>query len=145
MKRVLTLLLTLIITSANVLAGDGMGMRGSMTRYRNNMNNIMDSWVGENINTVIRDWGYPTRERFLLDKRYIYWDEVRFYPCTMMFIIDQSNTIESWKWSGNGCSTAIGYTYKKMGNPRVPNQYERKSKLQQKTIEVREYYKNNPD
>lgn len=126
MKKILILLLVLVVTSASTWAGDGLGMRGSQARYRNNMSNIMRSWVGENIYTVTDYWGHPDRERFLLDKRYIYWDEARFAPCTMMFIIDKNDTIVSWEWSGNGCSTMVGYTYKKMGNPQRENRYERK-------------------
>ena len=36
------------------------------------MNEIMDSWVGEDIDYVIDNWGYPTKEK-TVNKRKLYY------------------------------------------------------------------------
>lgn len=38
------------------------------------MKDIMDSWVGESINSVINCWGYPTNEKTIAGKKLYYWD-----------------------------------------------------------------------
>lgn len=38
------------------------------------METIMDSWVGESINSVIKRWGYPTNEKTMAGKTLYYWD-----------------------------------------------------------------------
>ena len=38
------------------------------------MKDIMDSWAGESINSVIKCWGYPTNEKTMAGKTLYYWD-----------------------------------------------------------------------
>ena len=40
---------------------------------KDTMNRIMDSWIGENIETVIDHWGYPTQEKTIAGKKLYYW------------------------------------------------------------------------
>ena len=41
---------------------------------KSTMKDIMDSWVGESINSVIKCWGYPTNEKTMAGKTLYYWD-----------------------------------------------------------------------
>ncbi len=64
MKRFLISILVLLLVS---LSAEAFGIKKTMET-------IMDSWVGESINSVIKYWGYPTNEKTMAGRTLYYWD-----------------------------------------------------------------------
>ena len=40
---------------------------------KSTMGKIMDSWLGEHINTVMDSWGYPSQEKEIAGRKLYYW------------------------------------------------------------------------
>ena len=64
MKKFFILLFIFLFVPVNAQA---VGVKKTMA-------SIMDSWVGESINAVIKCWGYPTNEKNIAGKKLYYWD-----------------------------------------------------------------------
>ena len=67
MKKILILLLVVFFIQNNVKAAGA----------DETMKAIMDSWTGENVDTVINHWGYPTDEKTIAGKKLLYWERSR--------------------------------------------------------------------
>lgn len=133
MKKLFITLFLIIITSASVQAFENKAM-----------DKLMESWVGENINTVIDIWGYPTKEKEILGRKLYYWEKIGdnvgyinnsglFFSqntnCTKIYETDKNNIIIKWQWEGNDCPfTYIGV--KKYVNPQN-NYWEKQKELKQ--------------
>lgn len=64
MKKILVLLLIFLLIPVSAQA---FGIKKTMAE-------IMDSWVGAPINSVINYWGYPTNQKTMAGKTLYYWD-----------------------------------------------------------------------
>lgn len=106
MRKLVILSLFLLITS---IPANAVGMKSTM-------NKLMDSWVGEDINSVIDLWGYPSEERNIAGRHLYYWNNRESYVsanqymilsgenvCNKIFEVDANNTIIKWQWEGNNC------------------------------------------
>jgi len=104
------------------------------------MDTIMRSWYGENIDSVISKWGYPTDEKNIAGRKLIIWSEGTEQSfdtwtdhdkgwsfstatakeedvCTRTFEVDEHNKIINGQWKGESCPfTQFGG--KKWINPR---------------------------
>lgn len=111
------------------------------------MNGIMDSWLGEDLNTVIGQWGYPNEEKTIANKHLYYWytfmnayvpaqtngyvDSFGYYrgttsggytingQCTRILEVNQKNTVVSWQWEGNNCPFVEWFQYSKWRNRNI--------------------------
>lgn len=74
MKKIL---LVLLVTIFLTLPVNSAGIKNTMTT-------ILDSWLGENINTVINQWGYPNDERIIVGRKLYYWtnNQTIYTPAT---------------------------------------------------------------
>ena len=90
---------------------------------------IMDSWIGENLETVIDHWGYPTQEKTIAGKKLYYWINSSYNVsgnqyvvygcesnCNRILEVDKNNIVIKWQWEGNSCP-ATYFTGKKFVNP----------------------------
>ena len=119
MKKILTFLsIFLLLQNASF----AVGVKSTMTK-------IMDSWIGENINTVTDTWGYPTSEKVINKRKLYYWTESHFAVqgnqynvygeesyCTRILEVDNEEKVTKWQWEGNNCPV-MRYTGKKWVNP----------------------------
>ncbi len=97
---------------------------------KSTMRNIMRSWVGENIDTVIEYWGSPTEEKEIAGRKLFYWKSSYYHIssyddgtivggeicCNRTLEVDKNNIVTHWQWTGNNCP----WTYssaKKLVNP----------------------------
>lgn len=93
------------------------------------MEKIMNSWQGENINSVIDVWGYPSAEKEIAGKKLYCWYYSRHYvsgdqygvyggevTCNRILEVDKDNNVIKWQWDGNRCP-ATYITSKKWVNP----------------------------
>lgn len=96
---------------------------------KDTMKRIMDSWIGENIETVIDHWGYPTQQKTIAGKKLYYWinssytvsgNQYGVYggesTCNRILEVDKNNNVIKWQWEGNSCP-ATYFTGKKFVNP----------------------------
>ena len=133
MKKIVIIFCVLMCTT---LSANAFGMKSTMNR-------LMDSWVGENINTVVNQWGYPNDTKDVAGRKLYYWNSSRFYvsgnqygtyggesTCNKIFEVDDENNIIKWQWEGNSCPCTY-YGVKKLVNPK--NNY----------WEIKKYEKNN--
>jgi len=96
------------------------------------MNEVMESWVGEDIDEVIDSWGYPTKERTVSGRKLYYWvDDSKYISttlttglrygqklsCTKIFEVDKNNKIIRGQWKGNRCPKN-GIRGNKLINPK---------------------------
>ena len=94
------------------------------------MQKVMDSWKGEYIDTVIIEWGYPTDEKNIANKKLYYWTCSSFYvkgnyynisggeaTCTRILEVNKDNKVVGWEWKGNACAST-----KKQGKKWVNTQ-----------------------
>lgn len=114
MKKIIALLLIVIITQPISFA---FGRKSTM-------NDVMNNWVGENINTVIQKWGYPTKQQTVAGKEVYYWEETfntigggdtiygttiqtpvysMTYTCNRILEVDKNYMVVRWDWNGNYC------------------------------------------
>ncbi len=66
-------------------------------------NQSMGSWLGEDINTVIQNWGYPDEEKTIAGKKLIVWNSER--------VIQDVDYIPSYgsRFNGNGANRKVRY------------------------------------
>ena len=98
---------------------------------KSTMDAVMNSWVGENINTVINHWGYPTKQRNIAGKQVYSWEKTVFtvgggfdgapiyggtYSCNRILEVDDNYNVVKWSWNGNNCPITC-FTAKKYVNP----------------------------
>lgn len=96
---------------------------------KDTMQRIMDSWIGENLETVIDHWGYPTQEKTIAGKKLYYWINSSYNVsgnqyvvyggesiCNRILEVDKNNNVIKWQWEGNSCP-ATYITGKKFVNP----------------------------
>lgn len=101
----------------------------SAIETKDTMKRIMDSWIGENLETVIEHWGYPTDEKTIAGKKLYYWtissysvtgNQSYVYggeaTCSRILEVDKNNNVIKWQWSGNSCPITY-FTGKKFVNP----------------------------
>ena len=86
---------------------------------KSTMDKLMESWTGENIDSVIELWGNPTEIKTSDSGKIYYWNKSRdiiapgfgIYggayggtsTCNKSFEVDANNIIINWNWSGNAC------------------------------------------
>lgn len=96
---------------------------------RSTMDTLMESWVGESINAVIDQWGYPDEVREVAGRKLYYWKAHKFYisgtqkqmygskeNCNKIFETNSEDVVIKWQWKGTACP----FTYfeaKKYVNP----------------------------
>lgn len=116
------LLLVVFILTIYPTVASAIGTKDTMKR-------IMDSWIGENLETVIEHWGYPTDEKTIAGKKLYYWtissysvtgNQSYVYggeaTCSRILEVDKNNNVIKWQWSGNSCPITY-FTGKKFVNP----------------------------
>jgi len=119
MKKYIVLLLSLLVLQNCTFA---FGTKDTM-------NKIMNSWIGENINSVIAIWGYPTSEKTVAGRKLYTWSQgstigeniwgtalVEQQTCNRILEVDESNNVKSWQWEGVSCPD-LYCTGKKWVNP----------------------------
>ena len=131
MKKIITVLFMLLIFQSCVYADTAM-------------DRVMNSWQGENIDTVIRYWGYPHEERTLAGHKLLYWYQnqnpqyiqtsaytgtVTQGYCTRILEVNENNTVSSWQYEGNNCPNFY-FTSQCWVNPN--NDPWQKDKIQRK-------------
>ena len=105
----------------------------SFAGMKSTMDRLMDSWIGENINSVIDLWGSPTDEKIIADGKIYYWNKsqdiimggfsVYMLPyggtstCNKNFEVDENNIIIKGNWDGNACPSTYREV-KKYVNPQ---------------------------
>ena len=128
---ILLLLLTIILIQPSSFA---VGMK-------NTMGKVMDSWIGENIDTVINSWGYSSSEKEIAGKKLYYWlnssyvvtgNQYGVYggesTCNRILEVDKNNIVVKWQWEGNSCPSTYIFSGKKLVNPNN-NPWKKKSEL----------------
>ena len=131
MKKFIILLLTIILIQPSSFA---VGMK-------NTMGKVMDSWIGENIDTVINSCGYPSSEKEIAGKKLYYWlnssyvvtgNQYGVYGgesiCNRIIEVDKNNIVVKWQWEGNSCPSTYIFSGKKLVNPNN-NPRKKKSEL----------------
>ena len=109
MKKVLLAILALFLVQTSSFA---IGSKSTMEK-------IMNSWMGEHIDSVIAQWGYPTNEKKLAEHSLFIWDKGNVMvedllgisytqkpSCTRTFEVDSNNKIIKWNWEGVACPAA---------------------------------------
>ncbi len=137
MKKVMVLCLTTLIFSGAVGAA---GMDSTMKA-------VLNSWVGQNINTVIDKWGYPSEEKTIAGRKLYYWrQDGTFYAptetsgtvntygntsyinalsyggaqsvsCTRILEVDSEEVVKTGQWQGNNCPITKTLKYRSWVNP----------------------------
>ena len=92
---------------------------------KSTMGKIMDSWLGEHINTVMDSWGYPSQEKEIAGRKLYYWINSSYVvsggqygvyggesTCNRILEVDKNNRVIKWQWEGNSCP-ATYFTGKK--------------------------------
>ncbi len=108
------------------------------------MDKVMDSWKGENIDTVLKYWGYPSEEKSIAGHKLLYWyrknnpqyvqnsayiGTITQEYCTRILEINKHNTVISWQYEGNDCPSFY-FTSQNWVNPN--NDPWQKEKMQKK-------------
>jgi len=130
MKKIIVVVLSLIILQPVSFA---IGSKSTM-------NKIMNSWIGENLETVINYWGYPTSEKEIAGKKLYYWLDSTYVitgnvygtygsesTCNRILEVDKDNKVIKWQWNGNNCPGTY-FTGKKLVNPNNNLWRQEKSK-----------------
>ena len=120
MKKILLVVLVLFLVQNSSFA---VGAKSTME-------NIIGSWKGEHINSVIDKWGYPTYEKKIVERSLYVWDNgnvlvedllgigyVQRPSCTRTFEVDSNNIIIKGSWEGVACPITYKAA-KKWVNPR---------------------------
>ena len=108
MKKILIILFLFIFSTIPAYSG-----------MRKTMDSLMESWTGENINSVISLWGNPTEIKTADNGKIYYWNKSRdiiapgfgIYggayggtsTCNKNFEVDENDIIIKGNWSGNAC------------------------------------------
>jgi len=127
MKKIVILALAVVLLQSTTFA---VGKKSTMDR-------VMNSWMGENINTVIKYWGYPTRQHDIGGHNAYTWEVSQTnvggggyipefntsvpvfsvkWTCTRTLEVDDDFNVVRWDWRGNYCP-ATRITSKKYVNP----------------------------
>lgn len=137
MKKILVLLMILLTTQIIVFAEHSKSV----------MNNVMQSWEGQNIESVINMWGQPSQ----IDKLYnngkkYYWKQVEYMTtatgkslyegknyCTKVFETDEKGNIVYWEYKGASCpkqrSTGARYINPNLNNDNNNNNEDSEDNL----------------
>ncbi|MBQ4079027.1 hypothetical protein IJD15_07600 [bacterium] len=96
---------------------------------KSTMEKVMNSWMGEHIDTIIEKWGYPTSEKNIANRKLYYWSQSSYSvsgnqygvyggeaTCTRIFEVNKFDKVINWQWQGNNCP-ALYLTSKKWVNP----------------------------
>ena len=118
-------LITVLLFSFSTLPSFA-GMQTTMER-------LMESWVGENVKSVVNLWGTPTEIKTMNNSKIYYWNKSRdiIMPgfgiyggmyggtstCNKSFEVDENDIIIKWSWSGNACPSTY-FSVKKLVNPK---------------------------
>ena len=105
MRKILASFFVIIIFQGSVYADSAMSR-------------VMDSWQGENVDTVLKYWGYPNDEKNIAGHKLLYWYQnqnpqyiqtsaytgtVTQNYCTRILEINEHNIVNSWQYEGNSC------------------------------------------
>ena len=120
MKKFLLIVLALFLVQTSSFA---IGVQSTME-------NIMGSWKGERIDSVIDKWGYPSSEKKIGAHSLYIWDSgntlvediwgINYQQrpsCTRTFEVDSNNIVIKTSWEGVECP-ATYLMGKKWVNPR---------------------------
>ena len=115
-----------------------------------NFDKVMDSWKGENISNLIDVWGYPSREKFIANKKlYIWSSDTRqryssngygtttgiTYYCDKIVEVDENENIVRGQLKGNNCPMI---TSKELANPDHNYWKEKKEQKVQAKLEKKQ-------
>ena len=108
MKKLLVILFLFIFSALPSFAG-----------MKSTMNRLMESWTGENINSVVELWGSPSEIKTTDNGKIYYWKKSTdiiapgsgIYggvyggtsTCNKSFEVDENNIIIKGIWNGNAC------------------------------------------
>jgi len=88
------------------------------------MDRVIDSWKGEDIGTVVKQWGGPASEREIAGGRKLYtWSDVTFgqVACSRTLEVDQRGQVVGGGWVGSSCcSSTIAGRCARLPNPARP-------------------------
>lgn len=135
MKKGILLFLCILFCSSLTLAST-----------KDNIEKVRASWIGENIDNLINQWGYPTKEKTIAKKHLYIWESDRikkyvtnrtgfvgdssyYIYCDKIVEIDSKNNIVSMQFKGDNCSVSTK-TFKAMANP------EHNYSIEQKELKV---------
>lgn len=123
MKKIIILLIILLVTQIIVFA----------ERREAIMNDVMESWQGQKINSLIGLWGQPSKVDNLEDGQIYYWVQADYIMtasgkklhdgkdyCTKMFQTDGYGNITNWQYKGASCKKQI-YTNQRLMNQNTNN------------------------
>jgi hypothetical protein len=91
------------------------------------MDCVMSSWMGESLDAVIGQWGYPADEKTIAGRKLYYWHRTMgggYYgntgygslACTRILEVDESKTVVRGQWEGNNCPFAKCGAYRNWEN-----------------------------
>jgi len=134
MKKIIILFICLFATVCNVFA---------LTKTEQR---VIDSWKGENINSVIEYWGYPSKDKKIAGKQLYYWNtdnaKNRYYQgyyykvyCYRILEADSNNIVIGGEFKGNNC-TFIPYFVKKLANPNKNYWIDKKLQKNDENIDM---------
>lgn len=136
MERFIILIVIILTTTSSANA---FGMKSTMDK-------LLDSWVGENINTVIDAWCYPSDTKTFAGRNIYSWNSSNSYvsgnqygiyggtsTCNIHFEVNKQNTIIKWQWEGNSCPITY-FGVKKYVNPQN-NYWLNKKEKKKKNLE----------
>ena len=91
----------------------------SFAGMKSTMNRLMESWTGENINSVVELWGSPSEIKTTDNGKIYYWNKrtdiiapgFGIYggayggtsTCNKNFEVDENDIITKGYWNGNAC------------------------------------------
>lgn len=109
------------------------------------MDRVMRSWVGEHIETVVKQWGYPNAEREFRGRKLYVWNDSGSYiipshsiatgttaprasigyaipgACERLLEVDDHGMVRAWQWQGNNCCVmAVSGHCGSLPNPNRP-------------------------
>ena len=122
MKKLLIVIILFIFSVTPSFAG-----------MKSTMNRLMESWTGENINSVVELWGSPSEIKTTDNGKIYYWNKSRdiiapgfgIYGgayggtsiCNKSFEVDENDIIIKGNWNGNACPMTYR-RIKKYMNPK---------------------------
>lgn len=133
MKKILVGLFILFVCQSRVFADTAMSR-------------VMNSWQGENIDTVLKYWGYPNDEKNIAGHKLLYWyhnqspqyiqtsaytGTVTQGYCTRILEVNEKNIVSSWQYEGDSCPNFY-FTSQKWVNPN--NDPWQKEKIQRSVL-----------
>ena len=105
----------------------------SFAGMQTTMERLMESWIGENINSVTELWGAPSEIKTTENGKIYYWIKKQdiIMPgfgiyggmyggtstCSKSFEVNENDIITKWGWTGNACPSTY-FSAKKYVNPK---------------------------